>query len=76
MVDFQYGERVDIQGEHVKRNIARFKNAQERRRALGKEYVGAGVGEHWRLPSVLFGRDAETLKRIVDDELFHVEQNV
>lgn len=76
LVDFQYGERVDIQGEPVKRIIARFKNAQERRRALGKEYVGAGVGEHWRLPSVLFGRDAETLKRIVDDELFHEEQNV
>lgn len=60
---------VSLFGSPVDRIIGRFKALQERRRARGREYVGAGVGDHWRLPSVLFGKDADCLAEIVRDEL-------
>lgn len=64
-----WGEPVHLQGKPVGRIIARFKDAQDARRASGRGYVGAGVGKHMRLPTVLFGRDAETLANIVRREI-------
>lgn len=64
-----WGEAVHLCGKPVGRIIARFKDAQDARRASGRGYVGAGVGKHMRLPTVLFGRDAETLANIVRREL-------
>lgn len=69
LIAFDDGDGVFLWGDPVKRIICRFKSAQERRRALGREYVGAGVSDHWRLPAVLFGRDADTLACIVQREL-------
>ncbi len=64
-----WGEPVYMFGAPVGRVIARFKDAQDARRASGRGYVGAGVGEHMRLPSVLFGADADVLADIVRSEL-------
>jgi len=60
---------VRLAGSIVGQIIGDFKTIQERRRASGRGYVGAGVGKHWRLPSVLFGRDADVLERVVRDRL-------
>lgn len=68
-----WGEPVYLYGDPVGRVIARFKTAQDARRASGRGYVGAGVGEHMRLPSVLYGTDADILADIVRDELRRVD---
>lgn len=67
-----WGDPVYMYGAPVGRVIARFKDTQDARRASGRGYVGAGVGEHMRLPSVLFGADADILADIVRDELRRV----
>lgn len=68
-----WGEPVYLCGAPVGRIIARFKTAQDARRASGRGYVGASVGEHMRLPSVLYGTDADILADIVRDELRRVD---
>lgn len=61
-------QRLTLCGDIVRRVLYRFKAAQEERRAKGTEYVGPGVGEHSRFPSVLFGGDSSTLETIIREE--------
>lgn len=68
-------DSVSVWGHPVERIVRRFKAVQEHRRASGRGYVGAGVGEHWRLPSVLYGKDAEILTDIVKSELDLIDQH-